>query len=67
MKHTRESKKHTVHVGIVKIRQRRGNNTTSLTMYVQRYIAERSHNHCCHGNATLDSLFVVGVDFDAEV
>ena len=34
-------------------------------MYVQRYSAQRSHNHCCHGNATIGSIFVVGVDFAA--
>ena len=67
MKHTRESKKHIAHVGIVKRGQRYGNNTTSLIMYVQRYIAERSHNCCCHGNATIDSLFVDDVDFAAAV
>jgi len=28
-------------------------------MRVQRYIVARSLNHCCHGNATISSLFVV--------
>lgn len=30
-------------------------------MCVERYIVARLRNHCCHDNATLHSLFVVGV------
>jgi len=36
-------------------------------MYVQHYTAESSHNHCCHGNAKIDSLLVVDVDLAAAV
>jgi len=28
-------------------------------MYVPQYIMACSHNHCCHGNATICSLFIV--------
>jgi len=31
-------------------------------MYVQRYILARSREHFCHGNATIRSIFVVGID-----
>ena len=31
-------------------------------MYVQRHTVAHSNNPCCHGNATVRSLFVVGVD-----
>lgn len=30
-------------------------------MYVQRYIAARSCNLCCHEKATIRSIFIVGV------
>jgi hypothetical protein len=36
-------------------------------MYVQRYIVARSRNHCCHGNATMHSLFIpIGVAVPAN-
>jgi hypothetical protein len=33
--------------------------TTSSTVYAERYIVARSLNHCCHGNETIRSLFIV--------
>jgi hypothetical protein len=33
-------------------------------MYAQFYIVARSRKHCCHGNTTIYSLFIV---FDVDV
>ena len=37
--------------------------TNKETVYVlQSCIVVRKRNHCCHGNVTIRSIFVVGVD-----
>jgi hypothetical protein len=33
-------------------------------MYTQCYIVARSRKHCCHGNTTIRSLFII---FDVDV
>ena len=38
-------------------------NKTDTVAYVEGYTVVLTHNYCCHGNATMLSIFiVVGVD-----